>query len=257
MLMFYIKRIINDKTKLSLLAFIFILPFSEVFIHLKNVLAGRNADMADLYSFLAGNTHGIGHMLQIIYLWFMPLYLLVVVAEDCFEDFNTGYINVLKARRGKIRYYSDNLVKGFVLSFLIVFISLILNFIFVHILFYSSCSNESTELISDGSFFNKWSVKHMSATNIIYIFLTSIIFGITGAAENAMALFFHDRKIVYPIELAVWFGILMCPRSIMLFIQPFTEYDLSYSLLTFIVYIILNIVVSFSLLFIKIKYEKI
>lgn len=257
MLIYYIKRIINDKTKLLLIIFILILPFSEIFFYLKNISMGGEVPKADFSCFLTGNTHGLRHVLQTVYLWFMPLYLLIITGDDCIEDYNSGYINLLISKTGKKRYYANNLIKGFVFSFLIVFISLFLNFIFVHILFFTPSSQNSCELLSTETEFYKWTMSHTSLTNLIYIFLTSLIFGVTGMTENAMSIFFNNRKIVYPLEIILWFSALVCKKSIMLFIQPFTEYDITYALDTFILYLLVNIVLTSVLIILRIKYEKI
>lgn len=46
-----------------------------------------------------------GHIFQMIYLWFLPLYLLVIVGEESIVDYITGYKNILICKMGKINIF--------------------------------------------------------------------------------------------------------------------------------------------------------
>lgn len=257
MISYYFKRIINDKTKLFMIIFILILPIAEILLYLRNISVGGYVPYADLACFLTGNSHGLRHMIQSVFLWFMPFYLLVVVADDCIEDYQSGYKNVMISKMGNKRYFINNIIKGFVFSFVIVFTALIFNFILVHILFYSASGQNISAILGEQSGFLKWSAENVTLTNIIYIVIASLIYAITGATGTAVSVFFHERKIIYPLMLALWFVPLLLKKSIMIFLQPFSEYSITYALPTVIIYIIVNIALVISLYLVRIKNEKI
>ena len=68
-------------------------------------------------------------------MWYLPLPLAIVVADDCIEDYKIGYKNILVTKRGKNKYFVLNILKSFVISFLIIIIPLLLNLLMVHIVF--------------------------------------------------------------------------------------------------------------------------
>lgn len=114
---YYVKRILNDKFKTSVILFIFFVPFLEILLYIRNLNYGAAMMNPDFATFLAGNTAGHGHMLQGILLWFLPLYLLIIVAEDAIQDYKTGNKNILISRWGNKKYFLLNMKKAFVISF--------------------------------------------------------------------------------------------------------------------------------------------
>ena len=48
-----------------------------------------------------------GHIFQMIYLWFLPLYLLVIVGEESIVDYITGYKNILICKYGQPQLLPD------------------------------------------------------------------------------------------------------------------------------------------------------
>lgn len=76
-----------------------------------------------------------GHIFQMIYLCFLPLYLLVIVGEECIVDYITGYKNILICKMGKNKYILQKMKSAFIVSFTIVFVGLGLNLILSQIVF--------------------------------------------------------------------------------------------------------------------------
>ena len=65
------------------------------------------------------NTGGIGHMFQSLLLWFMPIYCLVLTADDCIEDYNIGLKNVIISKIGKKKYVQTHLIKSYIYIYLL------------------------------------------------------------------------------------------------------------------------------------------
>lgn len=66
---------------------------------------------------------------------FLPLYLLVIVGEECIVDYITGYKNILICKMGKNKYILQKMKSAFIVSFTIVFVGLGLNLILSQVVF--------------------------------------------------------------------------------------------------------------------------
>ena len=66
---------------------------------------------------------------------YLPLFLAIIVADDCIEDYRIGYKNILITKRGKNKYFALNMLKSFTVSFFVLIIPLLLNLLMVHIVF--------------------------------------------------------------------------------------------------------------------------
>lgn len=73
--------------------------------------------------------------LQGVLTGYLPLFLAIIVADDCIEDYRIGYKNILVTKRGKNKYFALNMLKSFTVSFFVLIIPLLLNLLMVHIVF--------------------------------------------------------------------------------------------------------------------------
>ena len=242
---FYFKRIVNDKLKLSCFILILILQLVDLFPRILLFQYGGTPERADFNSFLA-NT-GTNFFANSLLIWFLPLFLLLISSDDIFDDYKTGYSNILRSKWGFNSYIRVNLRKAFIISFFIIFIPLMLNLLLCHIIFYNSVYSQFDSLIYsiDNNFF-VLCVNHPTLANIFFIFMTSFIAGLLGMASSSIALALHDRKKVYPISFVIWLIPLCVNRPLNLSFQPFTEYSLSYVLPTYLttcsLYILITII---------------
>ena len=101
MLQFLIKRNLSTLSTVMVLLWIFILPFLESWWYIYQIIQGNYAYQPDCAFFLCGNSVGIGHIFQGLYLWLIPLYCLVISSNDCLMDQERGYDNILISRIGK------------------------------------------------------------------------------------------------------------------------------------------------------------
>lgn len=218
---YYIKRTINNKLKLAVIILLMAYPLVDYIFLLFNIRNGGSVYHPGLCSFLAGNTNSIT---QVLLLWFLPLYLLLIAADDCIEDYHLGYRSLLMTKWGKHPYLGANIIKGFCFGFFVVFISLAINLVMTQITFaggtFTPFDKESIASTPSLSL----AFQHPLWTNIKYILVTSLLSGIVGMGASAAALAIHNRFIVYPVVFLMWYIPFSFEKSIMLAIQPFTEY---------------------------------
>ena len=129
---YYITRIFNNKLKLGVILFIFVAPILDILMALVDVFKGASVPVPGLVTFL-GSFMTAG--LQGVLTGYLPLFLAIIVADDCIEDYRIGYKNILVTKRGKNKYFALNMLKSFTVSFFVLIIPLLLNLLMVHIVF--------------------------------------------------------------------------------------------------------------------------
>ena len=260
---YYFKRIMNDKTKLFFIILLFTIPMLDLILTFINVPMGAYPERADVNTFLYGS-YVHNHFSYPLMLYFLPVYLLIVAGEDCFEDVTTGYRNVLISKWGKKNYVKTNIIKAFCISFSVIFISLLLNLLMAHIIYSGSEYSQIEELLvyyEPGDLYYI-EAKYPLLTNFIYLFPISFMSGMLGSAGAALAMAIKNRKIVYPLLFLLWF-ILFLPRIlafddiIMLAMQPFNETSLDTKVLIFVITSCIFVAVTVAAAVKEIRYEKV
>lgn len=252
---YYFNRIINNKVKLTTILLIFLYPIIDIVLMLKDVSMGASVLEPNLASFLSSR---IFNSAQCLLLWFLPLYIILIVADDCIEDYKSGYRNVLISKWGKSSYVVTNMFKGFTFGFLVVFISLAINLVMTQIIFtggnYTGLDTDTIEGIEN----LRLSLQHPLLTNIKYILLASLISGVVGLGASSVSIILHDRFIVYPLVFVMWYiPNNVFTRPIILALQPFTEYSISDSSPAIIFVFLINLIVALVACVKEIKYAKI
>lgn len=251
---YYINRIFNNKIKLSIFLLIFLLPVFDIIMTLIDIHNGASALNTNLAAFLGNNTF---QGFQELLIWFLPLYLLVIVSDDCIEDFKLGYKNLLISKWGKNKYFLINMLKSFIISFFVILIPLIFNLLMSQIAFAGGTFNpSSSEDIKTIEALNV-AFKHPMLTNIIYILFASVFSGILGMGSTAIAISLHNRFVVYPIVFILWYIPSLINPPIVCAFQPFTEYSL-FDVMPIVLFVFLINLAAIAFAYIKvIKYEQI
>lgn len=259
---YYFKRIINDKVKLFFMILLFVIPMLDLILTFIDVPMGAYPEKADANTFLSFASHNqISFPLM---LYFLPVYLLAIAGEDCFEDITTGYRNVLISKWGKKNYVKTNIIKAFCISFSVIFISLLLNLLMAHILYSGSEYSQIEEVLI---YFGPEDLYYIEAknpllTNFIYLFPMSFLSGLIGAAGAALSMAIKNRKIVYPLLFLLWFLPLnidnrIADFGIMIALQPFNECSLGTKVLIFVIISGIFIAVTTAAAIKEIRYAKI
>lgn len=236
-ILYYFKRCLSKPLCVIIMFFLIFWPSCELFIYLKYIFNGSNVLYPEYASFLASNTVGIGHLPQAVYLWLMPIYLLILTSNVCLEESETGVMNVLVAKMGKKKYVQKHLIKSFLISAGAVLLGLMINLLLVHLLFNGGSYNPFASYDFDNVYY-KWEVKHMFETNIIYIVIVSACMGLLAMVGTIIMLISRSQKITYAITLVFWISFFWIENSIMYVFQPFTEYYFDTTKVTFILFVV-------------------
>ncbi len=250
MFLYYFKRIFNNKVKLALILFIFFLPVTVILTSLKDISNGGSVYLPDLATFLTTPNGGVCHSLISGYL---PMYFLLIAGDDCIEDYKTGYKNLLITKWGKNRYFWFNIVKGFVIGFCVILLSLALNMLMVYIAF----AGGSYTAFCSYKEFMLYVMTTPFLDNCIYILLFSFMSGIVSMGGVALALALHNRFMVYPITFILWYLPSAVSVSVRHMFAPFTEYPITYSLPTYLAVVGINIALVIFAYVKVMKYEQV
>lgn len=96
---YYITRIFNNKLKLGIILYIFIAPIIDILLTLIDLSKGASVPAPYLATFLGGFSIG---GLRKLFMWYLPLPLAIVVADDCIEDYKIDTKIFLLQREVKI-----------------------------------------------------------------------------------------------------------------------------------------------------------
>lgn len=215
-------RLIN--TPLSRLIFLTILfiPCVDAFLSFYDKLQHGTDYRPAFAFFLAGAP--IGHPCQILLLWFLPLFFLLMGSDDAIQDAKTGYRYLLIGRIGKFAYHIEKLWNAFYIAFLTMALALVLNFALVSTLFsggqFMAGLNEIKE--SDNMAFSL-SIAHPYLADLTYAFVACTMAGLAGGLGSCTSLFFRDKKYAYTTTFFIWFILVIRKGSMMDLFQPFTE----------------------------------
>jgi hypothetical protein len=253
-LKYYLKRILNNKLKLSIVILIFLFVIIDAFTYLSDMQLESPVPLPDLTSVLSARSD-IRFVFGLL-IWYMPLFLLLIVADDCIEDYKLGYKQLLISKWGKRSYLRTNLIKGFVISFGVFFVALMVNLGVVNLMYAGGTSLGCS--LDDLSGMELWEYQNPFLNNIIHIVLTSFFAGVVGMGAVAIAISLHNRLLVYPIVFMMWYiPSSLCENTIIYAIQPFTEYSIFYATPPIIQLIVINLIAVIFMYIKELKYAKV
>lgn len=213
-------RVLRNKLSRIVLLAIMLIPCMEIF----QLLSYGKVYLAKAF-FLSGST--IGHVTQIILLWFLPLYLLVICSDDPIQDKKTGVRDIWISKLGKKKYFFVKLKTAFIVSFSVIFLALTINFLINSLIFdmagFSSANNYDGV---SGEAFLKKQVESPYLSIFLFSVTTSFFAGLIGAAGTCFSMLTYDKKITYPVTFAFWYILISNEGTVMYLFQPFAEYGL-------------------------------
>lgn len=242
-LSFYFSRILHNKVKVLFIIFTVLLPLTEVIQIIIDVFYWHLSKYnANYVTFLAGYRGKIGYQ---IYLWVLPLYYLVIASEDTFQDQKNGYRQLMIERFGKRNYVLQKLFGSFIISFSVMALGLMVNYVFLNIVLYGGKQIIYDISREDMTPLFALAFDHPFLANICYGIILSVITGIVGTFGTAIALVISNRKVAYVIVLMLWTFIIHFEKyNILEIIQPFNSYTLKYIVLTFCLFALLYISIT-------------
>ncbi|MFJ7755447.1 hypothetical protein ACQKGI_21105 [Peribacillus muralis] len=127
---YYYRLTHNKKTRFIVLC-IMAMVIIDIFILIGNV--SESWLMPHLATFLSASS--LGHMMQILLIWFFPIFLLILCADSYIQDYKTGYRYIAATKNGRYVYYKTMLFGNMSFSFLVMVGCLLLNMIIVYLVF--------------------------------------------------------------------------------------------------------------------------
>jgi hypothetical protein len=216
-------RVLRNKLSRIVILAIILIPCMEI-IQLLSAVIYEDSYLAEAF-FLSGST--IGHVTQIILLWFLPLYLLVICSDDPIQDKKTGVRDIWISKLGKKKYFFVKLKASFIVSFSVIFLALTINFLINSLFFdmagFSSANNYDGV---SGETFIKMQVESPYLSIFLFSLTTSFFAGLIGAAGTCFSMLTYDKKITYPVTFAFWYILISNEGTVMYLFQPFAEYGL-------------------------------
>lgn len=223
-------RSIKGKIAISL---IFLLPAVDFFQHIYGeIIAYGEYDSSNFNhpvycSFLSASS--MGNFTQILMFWILPLYFMILYCDSYTSDRNSGYLKCLISRTGRKKYYKTKFKIAFFLPFILMFISLTLNFLMCIIIFHNGDmfgGFEDFYLSMD-----RWlifGIEHPFIYYFIYVIADCLIGGLCGILGMCCSILFANHFKAYPISFFVWFLQILIPFGIGNTVQPYTEYGIKY-----------------------------
>ena len=198
-------------------------------------------------SFLSGAS--IGHMPQILYIWMLPIILLLLYAGFPVLEKKCGISNIYISKIGKKQYIRKKLICSFVFSFGIVFITLLLNFILASLILHKATDMTGMDQYTREELGNfiYWQVQHPYFAYMIYLLSFSCSAGMCGLICQSSAFIFRNNITIYLVSFIAWILQFTTKISISTLGQPFTEYGLSdfcYSWIQLIIITFIFIIVA-------------
>lgn len=214
----YLNRLVLSKKTLLILILIFLFPLIDI-IMLVNNFSGNNL-VSYLAAFLAGSSEG--HLSQIILIWFLPIYLLIMCGDNYIQDIKTGYRYIVITKKGRKSYYNTMLLGNMLFAFIVILVSLIVNLILTILLFKNGTFDKG--LTASPTNLAEYALIYPILTNVLYIVLFSIYASICCGFSTVICWLFPDVKYAYPICFFIWYSqILGGLTSMAMIFQPFNE----------------------------------
>lgn len=247
----YLSRILNDRIKLAITILVVLIPAMEIIQIAWQFRNGNSMPNPHYATFLSLYT--IRHYLHKILFWFLPVFLLLIANEDCLEDNDIKYRNILLIREGKKKYIKDKVMGSFLISFIVVGLGLLINMVLVYI-----CFSDGTYLKDEFLDYKEYDISRITvpypiAANLAYIALTAFLAGLLGVAGTSLAMTLGNRKVVYGLTFLLWFIPVMSKKSLMYVIQPFIRVNYQDILPTLIGLILCYMIIIVASVLVEVK----
>jgi hypothetical protein len=248
-------RIFKNKKSMFIIWFIILIPFIDLIqLLISQKTFGVNYHPAFSF-FLAGSTQG--HIGQIVLLWFLPIYFLILCSDEYIQEVKNGYNRIIISKLGQNVYFRTKLFISFIVPCITMFISLTINLIFSYIIFKGGAFSKGFfERDTSSNLLTDFSQQHPFITAFTFLLIVCFFSGLVGVLGASACLVFPDRRYAYPIAYFIWFILIFVKGSVMNIFQPFTEYDIDDLLPILIIDILLLLVIPLLTYIYKIKRDE-
>lgn len=265
-----IYRVLTNKKSIFFICLLIVIPFLDLLMNISSSylnywlhpeaygeqLSKKNLLHPAAASFLSGSS--MGHIAQMLLIWILPLYLLLIYSDFYILEKKIGYSNITYSRFSRKDLLKNRFLLSFLLPFIILFTSLLLNFVLALIIFRGGQSFLGMEMYVDShGHLLALSLKHPYVTYMIYLLVFSILAGCYGVMCLALSLLLPNYKYVYPIAFLIWIIQIMSPYSLSYLMQPFIEYGFKEIIPASIIFFAIIAIFFLSAWRYKVKYDEI
>ena len=179
-----ISKILHSKRSLCFIFLLIIIPVIDFWMQLKDIRFASGYDEYLKHPAMAGflSASTSGHLPQMLFFWMFPLFTIIIYSNFIIQEKKCGLTSSLVVRIGQRKYYKFKMILSFCVFSTVVFVSLLLNFFMVLVVFHHGQSFEGLEqLLNDKMFtgsFLGWEIKHAYLNYIIFTITTSVICGL-------------------------------------------------------------------------------
>ena len=188
-------------------------------------------------SFLSASTEG--HITQMLYLWLLPIHLLLIYCDLPVSERQSGYTSLLYTKLEKRNCLKIRLIFSFLFSFFIVFVTLVINYIGCILIFWTGTDFRGGRLDDyPDHLVYTFSMKHPYSAYFLYIVMTAFIAGGCGMICMGLSFVIKQYKFLYLFGFLLWYLQITGPCSLTYVFQPFIEYDLNYMIPAFLIFFV-------------------
>jgi len=265
-----ILKVIYSRRSLFFIFLIFIIPFIDLISNWKNTFLDYYLNpeyYGDLLpnsqilhpakaAFLAGSS--TAHISQMLLIWILPFYILIIYSDSNIAEKNIGYSNIMFTKISRIKIMKTKYLLSFIIPFILMFVSLNINFIFSIILFKNGESFMGMEkYLSSEDTLLRMSLDNPYITYYVYIIVFCSITGLLGLICTANSFIFPNYKITYAISFFSWIILIMVKDSITFLFQPFIEYGFMDMIFPTISLLFITLIFTMWAWIYKVKYDEI
>lgn len=185
-------------------------------------------------SFLSGSSHG--HISQMLLIWIMPIYLMIIYSDTYISEVKYGYNNIVFTKSDRRKIVRQRFVISFALGFAVSFVGLFLNYIISNIVFYGGTDMHGLEYAEYESGFIALCLGNPNIAYLFYVIVYCLIAGGCGIICTGISFVIPNYKIAYPLVFFIWIVQIIAPFSLTYAMQPFIEYDLNYIIPSVLIY---------------------
>lgn len=191
---------------------------------------------------LASNNQG--HMVTIILLWLLPIYYLLLHGDWYIREVKRGVKLVEETRTTVKKYHRTNIFLPTMIMVGIYALGIIVNAGVVPLInevdLGADASYKVLEVFGESWGMSQWLTAHLTVTYILYSLMTLIVIGMLGIFISCVLAVYPSRQIAYPVIIVYWllwwygkFNLANC-------MQPFTEFGLSYAIVSLCLFVLMT-----------------
>lgn len=141
-----------------------------------------------------------------IYIWFMPVFLILAYCEKYITERKKGIVNVYLSKTNKKKFFFSKILSSFIISAIFSGVPLLINLGMNIVLMHNGTGFLGLEEYSKealGEYLYN-SMQHPYLSWFLYFISFVLVMGLLGTMCEAFCFIFRDSKLAYIVSLALW-----------------------------------------------------